>query len=437
MAEKVNFQPTKRLFIDVLTRDISIHDCILDLIDNSVDSFIKHKISEKRQIEINFNEKKFGIFDNCGGIDKETLEDQVFRSGISTYNADAPTIGLYGIGLKRAIFKIGKHIAFETDDGNNYCKLIIDEKWMKDENAWFLPINDLSETKLKEEMKPYTKIEISMLNEETTESFTSDLESGLKKTIQKYYTKFISKGLEFFVNNEKLERYPLFVEYSDDYEPIKKEFKYDDVEITLYCWIQPKKETREKGKTGWNIFMNDRLILDNDISKNTGWRGEKPYLPKFHPIYNQFRGIVFLNSKNPNLLPMNTSKNMFNTESFVYNKLINEMCDFARPLIDFLSEKYTKEKEEVDEKENSIYEPKESNQVEIKSDSLENIDFKSEFQPPKKIKKAKGPRKTTISFKRVKKDVDFIKEIYDIKSNEKVGQLTFDYFWENEGLDNV
>jgi len=435
MSEEVNFQPTKRLFIKVLTKDISIQYCILDLIDNSVDSFTKHKITDERNIEINFDKEKFIIFDNCGGIDKKTLEEEVFRSGILTNKEDTPTIGLYGIGLKRAIFKIGKNIIFKTDDGKDYCKLIIDEKWMNDEKLWTLPVHEITNTKLTGVMKPYTKIEIDILNEEAIESFNADFETKLKETIQKYYTRFIDKGLTFKVNNEVLEGYPLNVEYSDDYKPIKKVFKLEDVEITFICWIQPKKETREKGNTGWNIFMNDRLILDNDVSENTGWRGKKPYLPGYHPIYNQFRGIVFLKSNNPNLLPMNTSKNNFNIESFIYNKLVIEMCEFARPIISFLNEKYKKEKDDIDEKENTIYDSKEDNDN-IKTDSLENADYENEFKPLKKKKKKKAPQMTTISYKRLKKDVDLLKELYAVKSNEKVGQLTFSYFWENEGLDD-
>ena len=53
MPESVSFMPTKRLFVDILTKDISIHDCILDLLDNSVDSYISNDIEEKREIRLN------------------------------------------------------------------------------------------------------------------------------------------------------------------------------------------------------------------------------------------------------------------------------------------------------------------------------------------------------------------------------------------------
>ena len=58
MIEFVNFQPTKRLFIDILTRDISIHDCILDLLDNAVDSYTRNEINEKREIQLNFDKNE-------------------------------------------------------------------------------------------------------------------------------------------------------------------------------------------------------------------------------------------------------------------------------------------------------------------------------------------------------------------------------------------
>ena len=61
MAETVSFYPTKRLFIDVLTRDISIRDCIFDLLDNAADSYTRHGISDTRQVQISFDDDHFEI----------------------------------------------------------------------------------------------------------------------------------------------------------------------------------------------------------------------------------------------------------------------------------------------------------------------------------------------------------------------------------------
>jgi len=38
-----NAFPRKRFFLEMFTRDISLEDCILDLIDNSIDSLVRTK----------------------------------------------------------------------------------------------------------------------------------------------------------------------------------------------------------------------------------------------------------------------------------------------------------------------------------------------------------------------------------------------------------
>ncbi len=37
----INAEPTKGFFIDMLTKDIGLVDCILDLVDNSIDGWIR------------------------------------------------------------------------------------------------------------------------------------------------------------------------------------------------------------------------------------------------------------------------------------------------------------------------------------------------------------------------------------------------------------
>jgi len=39
----INAEPRKQFFISLLTRDITLSNCILDLIDNSIDGIIKVK----------------------------------------------------------------------------------------------------------------------------------------------------------------------------------------------------------------------------------------------------------------------------------------------------------------------------------------------------------------------------------------------------------
>jgi hypothetical protein len=455
MTELVNFQPTKKLFIDTLTRDVSIHDCILDLLDNAVDSYTRNGIKERREIRLNFDKNELGVFDNCGGIDKKRLKEEVFRFGAKDFFNHVPTIGVYGIGLKRSIFKLGELIVFETDDGKDYCKLEIDvNDWLNKKNEegkdiWNLPLTKTSETKLMGEEKPYTKIKIEKLRYETIETFVSEFETNLKETVKIYYSRYIQRDkIDFFVNNEKQSGFEIKVKASDDFKPVKVEDEYEGIKITIFCWLdlreeQTKRTGKEPGHQGWNIFMNERLVIFDDTSKDTGWSGERPFLPKFHSIYNQFRGVVLLNTSDPSKLPINTSKNGFNKEGKVYYHLLNLMVKLARPFIDFLSNKYNKQKEKINEKEDELLkdisqDSKEEEKKGIVETSIDNTEteYQSTFTPPeKKIDTRPIIPQSTISFKKPKRQVDIMKKVLKVRTNWEVGEKTFDNFWESEGLD--
>src|SRR5213075_1155880 len=88
-SDRADAAVAKRFFIALITRDITLEDAILDLVDNSVNSALRNigfdstrvgaliagtaadpeKVSE---IDIHLNGRKFEITDTCGGIDIET-----------------------------------------------------------------------------------------------------------------------------------------------------------------------------------------------------------------------------------------------------------------------------------------------------------------------------------------------------------------------------
>src|SRR5690242_13147884 len=118
--------PSKTFFIDMLTRDIGLSVCVLDLIDNSIDSLIDasgldvshHLISGTKakagsasaHIAISYTPSRFSIADDCGGISVNEARDRVFLLGNPVEERARTGLGVYGIGMKRAFFKIGKCI---------------------------------------------------------------------------------------------------------------------------------------------------------------------------------------------------------------------------------------------------------------------------------------------------------------------------------------
>ena len=67
-ANIIEGNPTKTFFIDMITRDISIKDAIIDLLDNSIDGAnnINSTSYEGLYINIDISKDHFIVKDNCG-----------------------------------------------------------------------------------------------------------------------------------------------------------------------------------------------------------------------------------------------------------------------------------------------------------------------------------------------------------------------------------
>src|SRR5690348_13614045 len=91
-AEFVDASPRREFFAFMLTRDISLQDCILDLIDNCLDgarrSIKDYSIDDPSddayagyECNVLFDGKQFEISDNCGGIPLKIAREYAFRFG--------------------------------------------------------------------------------------------------------------------------------------------------------------------------------------------------------------------------------------------------------------------------------------------------------------------------------------------------------------------
>lgn len=114
MDTTASAKPSKAFFVAMLTRDIALRDAVLDLIDNCIDGI--QRANKKRppkdkskpyagfRVSLTISPKKFEIADNCGGIPRQMAEHYAFRLGRPKDFKDEhlPTVGLYGIGMKRS-----------------------------------------------------------------------------------------------------------------------------------------------------------------------------------------------------------------------------------------------------------------------------------------------------------------------------------------------
>jgi len=110
--------PTKDFFINMLTKDIPLTRAIIDLVDNSIDGALRLRPGgnyDHLQINITINNTKFVIQDNCGGIPLNIAKNYAFLFGRPAKAEFTPnSVGLFGVGMKRAIFKMGTYFEVES-----------------------------------------------------------------------------------------------------------------------------------------------------------------------------------------------------------------------------------------------------------------------------------------------------------------------------------
>lgn len=340
---RVDTRPSKFVVVDSLTRDISIQACIFDLIDNSVDAardtiYKIHPETDKEtppesyagySIKIIINGDLFSISDNCGGIAISDLERTALKFGDrSSHNMG---IGVFGVGLNRAIFRLGKHTAITTDTGLERASLVLDtEQYLKSED-WFLPAERQITTKI-----IGTKIEISKLPSENSQLFADQhwIEE-LSKEIGRRYSKLIAKDICITINDNPIEELSVKIRANGPYKGQSKFFKAPNVSIYIEAGQhEHHRFTAEEGynkdtntyltdEYGWTIFCNDRAIVISDKSRKTGWT------KAFHSEFYGFVGNIYFTSKDPSLLPWNTTKTDVDLNNAAYQMALNDMEKFV------------------------------------------------------------------------------------------------------------
>lgn len=146
-SAKVEASPTKEFFISVLVRDITVNQAITDLVDNSIDGALRlRRLSDYNGlwVEVRVTEDRFIIADNCGGIPIEVARRYAFRFGRPPAAPATPhSLGQFGVGMKRAIFKLGSEFTVESRTENSHFLIEEDvNHWKAREDDWDFTFKD-------------------------------------------------------------------------------------------------------------------------------------------------------------------------------------------------------------------------------------------------------------------------------------------------------
>jgi Histidine kinase-, DNA gyrase B-, and HSP90-like ATPase len=340
----IDTMPTKELFIDMLTKDIALSPAILDLVDNCADGAKRlHGEGPYRDlwVRIDISPESFRIADNCGGISVDVARKYAFRFGRP---AAAPalkhSVGQFGVGMKRAIFKIGRKFCVESATATSRFVVRVDvAKWAA-AREWEFEFAELEEKIRVRRDAQGTTIEVEDLNDDVAESFRlKTFETELKNAIESRLQDPISRGLAVTLNKIPVTAEPLEMLSDPRLSPAYLELKYAErgekpVVVKLYCGLG---RSEDPEPAGWHVFCNGRLILEGDKTEATGWGWAEGDLkiPGFHGQFNYLRGYAYFDSDDAGRLPWNTTKTGVDTDSAIYRAVRLQMMRLMRPVVDF------------------------------------------------------------------------------------------------------
>ena len=455
--EPVDATPVKSFFVDMLTRDIELVDAILDLLDNCVDGILRLKGESRKktpyegfEAEIKFDESSFSISDNCGGIPWR-FHDYAFRMGKDNQDRDSdlPTVGVYGIGMKRAIFKIGKQCLISTQNEGDRYEVSITPEWIEDQNNWSLPVSEPSDSDREEDG---TTIVIGELNKNIIEHFDDDKENFTRELVRKietHYAFIIAKGFQVTVNGQKVEPKPtelVFAETKNKRDPAIKPYIYktevDGVSIFLSVgFTRPipsqeeindeQEETRYSSMdAGWTIICNDRAVLYCDRTELTGW-GEAG-VPRYHTQFIAISGIVEFQSNDASKLPTTTTKRGIDASSSIYLQTKNKMRDGMKIFTNFTNQwkgKGNESQQYIDSGKRYDFDKLKIESKKLRLNSVKSGLQGEQFMPKLPMPKPEPSTKKRISYSKNLEEIEIVQSyLFDENhiTPSEVGEECFD-----------
>jgi hypothetical protein len=437
----VHAEAEKSFFIDMLIRDIKLSEAVLDLVDNSVDRARRLRTVDGKPatnydglfIRINVDPTGFKMIDTCGGMDVDTARNYAFKFGRSTKSPSVKhSVGQFGIGMKRALFKMGKHFVVEskTEDSHFIIDVPVDH-WQNHEKSWTFRFASLEE-KMASPYPPDERglsIEVKNLHTEVANDFNDRTFIGqLKRDIEGKHGDSLSKGLTIILNHANVGFNAATLLVSDEIHPAHIEKQYstapdkDPIHVQLWAGIGES----DSKKAGWYVYCNGRCVLSANQQTTTGWESEDGVeIPKYHNQYRWFRGYVFFDCDDASFLPWNTTKNGLNEDSPIYRDVRRIMMAETRPVIDFLNQL-------KDEAQSSGLAMQDvfptATRVNLADAETRAV---ARFTYVKKPKQTKIPERA-ITYRKPTQKVQVVMEMLGLNKPSEAGSATFDYFYEKE-----
>ena len=432
--DEISAGPTKTFFVSMITRDIELIPAIVDLVDNSVDGArdLRGEGSlDGLYVELECTHEEFVIRDNCGGIPIDVARKYAFRFG---RDKDTPgvahSVGQFGVGMKRALFKLGNHFTVDSVASDSRFSLDVNVPKWADEPDWVFPLPDHDDHFEADVADTGTTIHVKELHEDVSKAFALEkFVASLSDSLATTHRISISRGLRISVSGVDIRADPLTILSSETIAPGKRAKRYDKglpapVEVVLVAGLG----SSEPQQAGWYVFCNSRLVVDADQTNLTGWgegRGRK--IPRFHTQFSRFRGFAFFDSDRTDLLPLTTTKVGVDKNSRIWRATRIDMIEMTRPVIDFLN-LIDWERPQVGQGNVGALEQAVDRAVPALVFDVPESPFhapaRDDIEPPEKW--------SSIQYSQPVDLIDRAKALLEVSTNADVGVRTFEYYLEAE-----
>lgn len=426
-------EPTREFFVGMLTRDISLEQAVLDLVDNCVDGAKRLAAAGgdfgNHSVALVISGALFSITDDCGGFSRDDAINYAFRFGRPQGAPRTPSsIGQFGVGMKRALFKFGEHFVVRSATSDDEWAVALDVPDWLENGDWHFPWVEFGEQETISKDKPGTQIVVDRLRPDVAARFaTTNFSNLVTDLIKSKHRQFISQGLSISVNGRHIDASDLVLSIQDQLKPGRDELLLEDAgQVPVSVKILVGVGGSIPREAGWYVICNGRVVLSADRRDVTGWgllenESDKLMVPNFHNQYARFRGIVWFDSEDSSRVPWNTTKTDVDIDSSVWQRAFARMIEMMRPVIAFLND--LDQDIDANTRESSPLYQYVSQALTVKA---EKVTGKSDFIAPSRTAIQFKPKTIKIQYSRPIEDVEYLKDALDVGSARAVGEKAFD-----------
>jgi hypothetical protein len=333
LINTLNATPYKRFILSIIP-DYDLTRSICELIDNAIDIWIRGGRKSHLSITIDFDPTQGTIFilDNAGGVQEKDLEFLI-SPGATTNKPEDYTIGIFGVGTKRAVIALAQDVKIKTRYNKQKTFLIeFDQTWLNDEE-WSLDYYEIDNINDNSTVIELQKLRISIDEYE---------QNKLKENLSTIYGKFLeNQKINIKINTQPIQS----VNYENwafppSYEPRHysgaintQEGRRVEIEV-LAGLIQESSPTA--GEYGVYFYCNDRLIISGLKSPEVGFIKGVAGLPdaslSIVRIIVSFKGSAIDMPWNSSKSNIDVNHHIFKAFRYWLLDIVKNYCSLSRRL---------------------------------------------------------------------------------------------------------